>query len=78
VGTGGASYIWVVDWPLQHIVVCRVFCTRINTIICKQPLCVGTPLPAPHRPHYCAIFYIPPISLFSQYMPYDIGNGNIL
>ena len=38
--------------------------TRINTIICKQPLCLGTPLTAPHRPHYCEMYHIHPPPLY--------------
>jgi len=55
------------SWPLQDIVLCRGFCTRINTIILKHPLCVGTPLTVPHRLHYCAMYYIPPTPLIAIY-----------
>jgi len=55
-------------WPLQDIVLCRGFCTRINTIICKQPLCLSTPLTTSHRPHYCAINYTPPTPFIAVYV----------
>jgi len=35
-------------------------CTRSNSIICKQPLCLGTPHSPIHRPRYCAIQGVPP------------------
>jgi len=54
----------IAPWPLQDIVLYRGFCTRTNTIICKQPLYLGTPLTAPHCTHYCAIYYTPPTPLY--------------
>jgi len=38
-------------WPLQDRRFMSRLCTRINSIICKQPLCLGTPFTAPHRRH---------------------------
>jgi len=56
---------------------CRGFCTRILAILCKQPLCSGTPPAAPHRPHYCAIYHIPPTSLHCKigYIILVMGNN---
>jgi len=61
-------------WPLQDSVLCRGFCTRTNTIDWGQPLRLGTPITAPHRPYYCAIYYIPRPPFCS--IPYNIGNAN--
>jgi len=64
-------------WPLQDIVLRRGFCTRISTIICKQPLGLGTSLPAPLPTLLRNVVYSPDPPLL-QYMLYHIGNDNIL
>ena len=64
-------------WPLQDIRFMSRLCTRINSIICKRPLCLGTPLTALHRRHCCAI-YIPPTPLSCNICHPSINQSKIL
>jgi len=53
------SSYWSLTLAFTRYGLCKSFCTRISSIIRKNPLSLGTPLTAPHRPHYCAMHYIP-------------------
>ena len=55
----------------------RGFCARINPILRKHLLCLGTPLPPliSHTSAQCCVSPDPPLL---QYIPYNIGNGNIV
>jgi len=50
---------WATHGPLQDIRLVRGLCTRINTIICKHPLRLGTPL-APFIAHAIAQYSVSP------------------
>ena len=64
------------NWPLQDIISLRVFCARINTILCTYPFVWALHFPL-HRPCYSAILF-PADPLLSQYKPHNIGGGNIV
>ena len=53
----------VTPWPLQDILLLQELCARINDILCKYSLCLGTPSLL-YRPHDCAIHYSPPTPLY--------------
>ena len=50
-------------WPYKIVFMSRLSYTNQYYYLQTAPL-FGQPLTAPHRPHYCAIYYIPPTSLY--------------
>jgi len=64
-------------WPLQGIRFVQRLCTRSNTIIRKHPPCLGTP-PHPFTAYTIAQYSVSPDRPILQYLPYNIGNGNIV
>jgi len=50
---------------------------RINRILCKRLLRLDTPL-SPCITHTSAHIVFPPDPPLLQYIPYNIGNGNIV
>ena len=66
------------DWPSQHIRVVVGRCIRTNTIICKHPLCLGTPI-IPFITHNIAQYSVSPRQSFIQiHAIYTTGNGTVV
>jgi len=67
-------------WPIQDIVSFLGFCPRINTILYAPTPCLGTPSPLviAYTIAQCNVPPRPPVITLLQYIPYYIGNGNIV